>query len=118
MIKIFNKKIFFLTLSACLIGSGLIFFWAYPRYSSSRGITSQNCQRNGCSGEICTNRQEKNSPDEEGPYSTCVYQARFHCYRQADCVLLADGQCGFRETAKTSLCLFLAKFIAEPLKIY
>lgn len=54
------------------------------------------CRVTGCSGEICSDKEE---------FSSCVYREEFACYRDAVCERQADGNCGFTRTDVLEACI-------------
>ncbi len=56
-----------------------------------------DCQRGGCSGQICSNRA--------GVVSTCEFRPEYACYQQAECGAQSSGHCGFTQTPELQMCL-------------
>lgn len=54
------------------------------------------CQKSGCSGQICADRDVT---------TTCEYRPEYDCYKAAICESQASGQCGFRRTSELEQCL-------------
>lgn len=59
------------------------------------------CYIGGCSGEICSPQQ--------GMTSSCIYQAKYACYKSATCARQSDGQCGWTQTPALTACLNINK---------
>jgi len=55
------------------------------------------CQRGGCSGQLCDNGP--------GMVSTCIFRPEYACYRAATCEAQAAGHCGWTQTASLAACL-------------
>jgi hypothetical protein len=55
------------------------------------------CYVGGCSAQLCTDR-----PDA---VSTCEYNAKYACYKQATCERQSSGWCGWTETPQLAACL-------------
>jgi len=58
---------------------------------------ANTCYVGGCSGEICSDRQDI--------VSTCIYKAEFACYKTATCARQTNGQCGWTQTTELTSCL-------------
>jgi hypothetical protein len=54
------------------------------------------CQKTGCSGHICSDRDV---------ITTCEFRPEYACYQQATCERQADGNCGFTQTSALYNCL-------------
>ena len=55
------------------------------------------CYLGGCSGQICSDRQDV--------YSTCEFKPEYICYQDAVCERQKTGQCGWTETETLKACL-------------
>lgn len=55
------------------------------------------CYTGGCSGQLCSDRQDM--------VSTCEYREEYACYQTATCERQASGQCGWTETPSLLQCL-------------
>jgi hypothetical protein len=55
------------------------------------------CKAGGCSGTLCTDRDDL--------ATTCEWHESYACYQRAVCERGADGQCGWRDTPELSACL-------------
>jgi eight-cysteine-cluster-containing protein len=60
-------------------------------------VTSKGCFVGGCSGQICSDRQDI--------ASTCEFREEYACYKTAKCERQAGGQCGWTETSELKMCL-------------
>ncbi len=58
---------------------------------------SGECFVGGCSGQLCTDRQDA--------ISTCEWSAVYACYRTAVCERQASGECGWTETPELMSCI-------------
>jgi eight-cysteine-cluster-containing protein len=56
-----------------------------------------DCHVGGCSGEVCSER--------DNVASACEWLPQFACYRQARCERQADGQCDWTSTPELRACL-------------
>ncbi len=63
----------------------------------STPVTTGKCYVGGCSGQICSDRQDA--------VSTCEYREEYACYQTAKCERQASGQCGWTENASLRACL-------------
>jgi heat shock protein HslJ len=59
--------------------------------------SSTACFTGGCSGEICSDRDDV--------VSTCIWQEEFACYQKSVCERQATGKCGWTETAELRACI-------------
>ncbi len=59
------------------------------------------CHRGGCSGQLCTDRDDV--------VTTCEWRPEYACYQQATCERQADGQCGFTQDEALTSCLASAE---------
>lgn len=57
---------------------------------------NNSCVVTGCSSHICAN-----SPVT----TTCEYKTEYACYKNAECTLQPDGQCGWTQTETLTSCL-------------
>jgi hypothetical protein len=55
------------------------------------------CHIEGCSGQLCT--------DREGVNTTCEYMAEYACYGNAVCDRQSNGLCGWTQTPELTKCL-------------
>jgi hypothetical protein len=55
-----------------------------------------NCVITGCSGQLCA---------EQEAISTCEWQPKYACYREAVCERQQDGLCGWTQTPTLATCL-------------
>ena len=60
-------------------------------------VSALDCQRGGCSGQMCANGP--------GGVSTCEYRPEYACYRAAQCTAQSAGHCGFTPTPTLTACL-------------
>ena len=56
-----------------------------------------DCQRGGCSGQVCSN--------QSGVITTCDFRPEYACYQQATCEAQDSGHCGWRQTTELNQCL-------------
>lgn len=56
------------------------------------------CVKGGCSGTVCTDK-------EDGMMTTCEFKAEYACYQSATCERQADGACGWTQTDELKGCL-------------
>jgi len=63
------------------------------------------CFAGGCSGQLCTDRQDI--------ASTCEWLEAYACYQTAACERQADGGCGWTPTPELRACLTKAKAAPE-----
>jgi hypothetical protein len=61
------------------------------------GVSMPPCRPGGCSGQICTDRDDI--------VTTCEFRAEYACYRTAICERQASGECGWRDTSELRECL-------------
>ncbi len=61
------------------------------------GVNMPQCRPGGCSGQLCTDRDDI--------ATTCEFRAEYACYRTAICERQADGECGWRDTVELRGCL-------------
>lgn len=59
-------------------------------------VSSDGCQRTGCSGQICS---------DESVVSTCEWNPAYACYEHAVCERQSDGACGWTLTQEYDQCL-------------
>ncbi len=59
------------------------------------------CYIGGCSGEICSDRQDI--------VSSCIYKKEYGCYKTAKCERQANSQCGWTQTSALTACLNSSK---------
>ena len=71
---------------------------------------TMRCASAGCSGELCVNVADPNSPR----VSPCMYQPKFACYMEATCEQQSDGQCGWTVTPELTACLDSARTTPSP----
>ncbi|OGG32103.1 hypothetical protein A3I51_01610 [Candidatus Gottesmanbacteria bacterium RIFCSPLOWO2_02_FULL_38_8] len=62
-------------------------------------ITSDKCLIGGCNGEICQNASD------EPIASICLYLEEFECYKNAECTVQAEGNCGWTQSEELLFCL-------------
>lgn len=55
------------------------------------------CFRGGCSGEVCSDRDDL--------ASVCLWEPEFACYQKAACERQSDGACGWTDTPELQACL-------------
>ena len=60
-------------------------------------VVSGGCFVGGCSGQICS--------DKEDVISTCEYREEYACYRTAKCARQTNGKCAWTQTSALSLCI-------------
>ena len=70
---------------------------APPSSGSGSAPAGGACVVGGCSGTICSDRNDM--------MSTCEYKAEYGCYKTASCGRQADGQCGWTQSAELTACL-------------
>lgn len=58
---------------------------------------TKSCRRGGCSGELCTDRDDV--------ASDCAFRPEYACYQKAPCERQPDGLCGFTPTPELQQCL-------------
>jgi hypothetical protein len=63
------------------------------------------CYKGGCSGEICSDRQDM--------ISTCIFREEYACYQNATCERQASGDCGWTATAELQACLSGARSMTD-----
>lgn len=68
------------------------------RHDGECAQAQNDCQRSGCSGELCV------EPGNDVA-SICIYRPEFACYRSAACERQANGQCGWTRTPELAMCL-------------
>lgn len=56
-----------------------------------------SCYVGGCSGQICSDRNDL--------VSTCEWRETYACYRDAVCERQSTGECGWTETEELNSCL-------------
>ena len=61
------------------------------------GPDDRPCFVGGCSGQLCTDRDDI--------ASTCEWREEYACYRTATCERQDDGACGWTETPVLRACL-------------
>jgi hypothetical protein len=66
------------------------------------------CYKGGCSGQICSDRQDM--------MSTCIFREEYACYQSATCERQANGDCGWTETAELKMCLSTARSATDPIQ--
>lgn len=64
-------------------------------------IVRGECQRGGCSGQMCT--------DDPSVMTTCEWREEYACYRDATCERQANGVCGWTKTTELAECLANAR---------
>jgi len=64
-----------------------------------RKETDKKCKIGGCNGEICQNA------DDEDIMSICQYKDEFACYKNTDCTVQSDGNCGWTQSEELVNCL-------------
>ena len=65
-----------------------------PSWSASDPVTV--CRISGCSGQICSDKNE---------ISDCLYLPQYACYKSAICARQADGKCGWTQTSTLKSCV-------------
>jgi hypothetical protein len=60
----------------------------------------QQCRKSGCYKELCTNGDFNMASHDCG-----LYDAKFECYKKAECAMQADGSCGFNKSDDLDKCL-------------
>lgn len=60
-------------------------------------FTAGGCFVGGCSGQICSDRQDV--------YTTCEWREEYACYKTARCERQKSGQCGWTPTSELNACL-------------
>lgn len=91
--------------------SGVLEVGEHERYQSAgvleirsifpREVSTGGCYVGGCSGQLCSDRQDV--------ASTCEWREEYACYQQAQCERQADGQCGWTQTNELMQCLANAR---------
>lgn len=61
------------------------------------GPTPAPCHVGGCSGQVCS--------DREDVITTCEWRPQYACYRSATCARQTNGQCGWTQTTALTQCL-------------
>ncbi len=69
-----------------------------PSWSASDPVTV--CRISGCSGQICSDKNE---------ISDCLYLPQYACYKSAICARQADGKCGWTQTSELKSCIAKAR---------
>lgn len=67
------------------------------KFGTGNASLGGGCFVGGCSGEICSDRQDV--------VSTCIWREEFACYKNARCERQPSGSCGWTETAELASCL-------------
>jgi len=98
-----------LILLIVLLGLGFFIYWhSFPKPTGPRGITSKECKRTGCNGEICADK------DTKLDFTTACWRLlEHHCYQKTDCVQQANGKCGFKQSPRFRICLFFVKTLQD-----
>ena len=65
--------------------------------TAQKQTTQIRCFVGGCSGEICS--------EKEDIISICVYKKEYSCYKTAQCERQSNGQCEWTKTAQLQACL-------------
>lgn len=64
---------------------------------TKRPTSAKNgCIVGGCNGEICSDTDMA---------SPCIYKPEFECYKNAQCEIQEDGECGWTLTSELTACL-------------
>lgn len=71
------------------------------RSVAPREVSTGGCYVGGCSGQICSDRDDV--------VSTCEWREEYACYQRARCERQADGQCGWTQTDELRQCLAAAQ---------
>lgn len=61
------------------------------------------CVVSGCNNELCINQNSQQTDDNK--ISTCQVKPEYACYKQADCEIQKDGNCGWSLTSEYYDCL-------------
>ncbi len=77
-----------LATNGCGLDLDELFPYPPDRGSSGISVGQKMCQKTGCSGHICSDRDVA---------STCEWREEYACYREATCELQTDGECGWTE---------------------
>lgn len=72
-----------------------------PNQEQPPVVTSSECMRAGCSGELCVDSGANGGP----PMSVCLYREEYRCYADAQCERQPNGRCGWTPSTDLSSCL-------------
>ena len=64
---------------------------------TSKPITLKRCYIGGCSGQVCSDRNDI--------VTTCIWKPEYACYEDATCERQANGQCGWTQTEELQQCI-------------
>jgi len=93
-------------LRVCIVGSAVnMGSWGANNCDlsdSSFEITNTSgCYVGGCSGQVCSDRQN----DQQNIDTTCEWENEYSCYRGARCERQADNKCGWTMTDTLRSCI-------------
>lgn len=93
-----SKKII-IPLIFVVITLSIIFVLVFNK-TKNNSLSPQNpCIVAGCSGQFCVNQ------NDEPIISTCEWTDQYACYKNAECKLQSNNQCGFTPTDELKKCL-------------
>lgn len=67
------------------------------RRTSTGAVEVGGCHIGGCSGELCSDRDDL--------VSACMWKPEYACYQTATCEPQEDGRCGWTQTQQLTACL-------------